>query len=159
VSKLGKAVAHYLALRRSLGFKLGRTETRLQQFLAFMEGKRTARITTALVLEFATEASQLDPRTKAHRLSVVRGFARHLAATDPTIEIPPLGLLPSGFKRAHPHLYSDEELRRLLAGAKTSYPPLSAVRSAVPALTGAKPSGLSEWTCSLPHSLWADLTS
>ena len=121
MSKLGKAADHYLALRRALGFKLGRTETRLRQFLAFMEGKRTTRITTSLALEFATEASKLDPRTKAHRLSVVRGFARHLAATDPTIEIPPFGLLPGGCKRAHPYLYSEEELQRLLAGAK-AYP-------------------------------------
>jgi integrase/recombinase XerD len=121
VSKLGKAMAHYLALRRALGFKLGRTETRLRQFLAFMEGKGTTRITTALALEFATEASLLDSRTKAHRLSAVRGFTRHLAATDPTIEIPPFGLLPSGSKRAHPYLYSEAELRRLLTGAK-AYP-------------------------------------
>ena len=121
MSKLGKAMAHYLTLRRSLGFKLGRTETRLRQFLAFLEGKRTARITTALALEFAMEASELDPRTKAHRLSVVRGFARHLAAPDPTMEIPPLGLLPSGSKRAHPYLYSEDEIRRLLAGAR-AYP-------------------------------------
>jgi integrase/recombinase XerD len=121
VSKLEKALEQYLALRRALGFQLGRTETRLRQFLAFLEGKQTTRITTALALEFAMEASELDPRTKAHRLSVVRGFARHLAATDPTMEIPPLGLLPSGLKRAHPYLYSEEELRRLLAGAK-AYP-------------------------------------
>lgn len=121
MSKLGKALTNYLALRRALGFKLGRTETRLRQFLAFMEGKRSTRITTALALEFATEASQLDPRTQANRLSVVRGFARHLVATDPTMEIPPLGLLPSRPKRAHPYLYSEEELRRLLAGAK-AYP-------------------------------------
>ena len=121
MSNLGKDLAHYLALRRALGFKLGRTETRLRQFLAFMKGRRTTRITTALALEFATEASQLDLRTKAHRLSVVRGFARHLAATDPTIEVPPLRLLPSSSKRAHPYLYSEEEIRRLLAGAK-AYP-------------------------------------
>ena len=121
MSKLAKAAAHYLALRRALGFRLGRTETRLRQFLAFMEGKRTTRITTALALEFATEASELGSKTKALRLSAVRGLARHLASTDPTIEIPPFGLLPSGSKRAHPYLYSEEEVRRLLAGAK-AYP-------------------------------------
>jgi integrase len=118
VSKLEKALDQYLALRRALGFQLERTETRLRHFLAFLEGKRTMRITTALALEFAMEVSALDPRTKAHRLSVVRGFARHLAATDPTIEVPPLGLLPDGPKRAHPYLYSEEEIRRLLTGAK-----------------------------------------
>jgi integrase/recombinase XerD len=86
-----------------------------------MEDKRTTRITTTLALEFATEASQLDPRTWANRLSVVRGLARHITATDPTIEIPPFGLLPTSSKRSHPYLYSEEELRRLLTGAK-SYP-------------------------------------
>ena len=121
MSKLRKAVDQYVTLRRGLGFKLGRTETRLRQFLVFMEGKRTTRITTALALEFALEASPLDPRTKAHRLSVVRGFARHHLAVDPITEIPPLGLLPGGSKRAHPYLYSEAEIVRLLEGAK-EYP-------------------------------------
>jgi integrase len=86
-----------------------------------MKGKRASRITTALALEFATEAPQLDTRTKAHRLSAVRGFARHHLATDPGTEIPPLGLLPGGSKRAHPYLYSEAEILRLLEGAK-DYP-------------------------------------
>jgi integrase len=114
-------VDHYLTLRRGLGFKLGRTETRLRQFLAFLEGKHTTRITTALALEFAMEQSQLDPRTKAYRLSAVRGFARYHLATDPATEIPPSGLLPRGSKRAHPYLYSEREILRLLNGAK-AYP-------------------------------------
>jgi len=121
VSKLRTAVDKYVALRRGLGFKLGRTETRLRQFLVFMEGKRTSRITTALALEFAMEAAHLDPKTKAHRLSAVRGFARHHLAADPATEIPPLGLLPGGSKRAHPYLYSEAEILRLLEGAK-EYP-------------------------------------
>jgi integrase len=66
VSKLGKARAHHLVLRRSLGFKLRCTETRLRQFLAFMEGKLTTGITTALALEFATAASQ-DRKTAIGR--------------------------------------------------------------------------------------------
>jgi integrase/recombinase XerD len=121
MSKLRTAVDNYVALRRGLGFKLGRTETRLRQFLVFMEGKRTTRITTALALEFAMEAAHLDPRTKAHRLSAVRGFARYHLAADPATEIPPLGLLPGGSKRAHPYLYSEAEILRLLEGAK-EYP-------------------------------------
>lgn len=121
MSKLRKAADQYLALRRGLGFKLGRTETRLRQFLVFMEAKRTTRITTALALEFAMQVPQLDPRTKAHRLSAVRGFARHHLAADPATQIPPLGLLPGGSKRAHPYLYSEAEILRLLEGAK-AYP-------------------------------------
>jgi integrase/recombinase XerD len=120
MSKLRKAVDKYVTLRRELGFKLERIETRLRQFLVFMEGKRTTRITTALALEFATQAAHLDPKTKAHRLSAVRRFARHHLAADPATEIPPLGLLPGGSKRAHPYLYSEAEILRLLEGAKTN---------------------------------------
>ena len=121
MTKLRKAVDQYVALRRGLGFKFGRTETRLRQFLVFMEGKRATRITTALALEFAVQVPHLDPKTKAHRLSAVRGFARHYLAADPTTEIPPLGLLPGGSKRARPYLYSEAEIQRLLEGAN-EYP-------------------------------------
>jgi integrase/recombinase XerD len=121
VSPLGKAVDSYLILRRGLGFKLGRTETRLRQFVTFMADRRAGRITTSLALEFAMAAPQLDARTKAHRLSAVRGFARYHLATDPDTEVPPLGLLPGGSKRAHPYLYTEAEILRLLEGAK-DYP-------------------------------------
>lgn len=115
---LRKTAADYLALRRSLGFQLGRAETRLRQFLAFMEERKKSRITTALALEFATQDQQLSPRTIASRLSAVRGFASYLAGHDPSTEIPPMGLLPARSHPAHPYLYSQAEIARLLQAAK-----------------------------------------
>jgi integrase len=53
------------------------------------------------------------------RLSIVRGFARHWSATDPSTEVPPLGLLPYRPKRAQPYFYSDHEIRTLLNAAKS----------------------------------------
>jgi integrase len=53
------------------------------------------------------------------RLSVVRGFARHWSATDPSTEVPPLGLLPYRPKRAQPYFYSDHEIQTLLKAAKS----------------------------------------
>jgi integrase len=47
----------------------------------------------------------------------VRGFARHRSATDNLTEIPPLGLLPHRSKRATPHLYTEDEVMRLLDAA------------------------------------------
>ena len=52
MSKLAKAAAHYLALRRALGFKLGRTETRLRQFLAFMNRENDSNQNTPDLLMF-----------------------------------------------------------------------------------------------------------
>ena len=88
MNALRKAAGDYLELRRSLGFKLSRTETRLRQFLAFVEERKTSRITTEVALEFATQVQQLSPKTIASRLSAVRGLARYLRGTDPSTEIP-----------------------------------------------------------------------
>jgi len=118
MNTLRQAVDDYLEMRRGLGFKLGRIETRLRQFLAFMEDKKTIRITTALALEFATQTPHLDPKTKAQRLSAVRGFARYQQGIDATGEVPALGLLPSRSKCARPYIYSEAEILRLLEGVK-----------------------------------------
>jgi hypothetical protein len=50
---LKKHLTDYLELRRALGFELGREESRLRGFLAFMKIKRERQITTKLVVEFA----------------------------------------------------------------------------------------------------------
>lgn len=118
MNALRKAAADYLALRRSLGFKLGRAETRLRQFLAFMEERRKRRITTALAIEFATQDQRLSPGTIASRLSAVRGFASYRAGSDPATGIPPTGLLPARSAPARPYLYSEDEIARLLEAAK-----------------------------------------
>ncbi|MER9965121.1 tyrosine-type recombinase/integrase [Mesorhizobium sp. M0045] len=46
----------------------------------------------------------------------VRGFARHLANTNPETEVPPAGILPP-LKRAKPYLYSDVEINALVTAA------------------------------------------
>ncbi|MBI2187343.1 MAG: tyrosine-type recombinase/integrase [Acidobacteria bacterium] len=56
-----------------------------------------------------------QPSDWAQRLGFVRVFARHWSATDPRTEIPAAGLLPFRARRARPYLYTDEEIRQLLA--------------------------------------------
>jgi integrase len=109
--------ADYLALRRSLGFKLCRHARCLKKFLAFLRRQRRQRITTQLALHFATSAADCGLKTQADRLSVVRGFARYRLASDPRTEVPPPGLLPNPRQRAQPYLYSEEEIRGLLTAA------------------------------------------
>ena len=119
MNPLAKAVRDYLALRRGLGFKLIRHETQLQEFTSFLARKHSPHIAVALALEWATLHARQKPADWAARLSVVRGFARHWSATDPSTEVPPLGLLPYRAARARPYFYSDHEIRQLLAAAKT----------------------------------------
>ena len=55
MSALGEAVMEYLALRRSLGYKLEAHGRLLPQFVAFLEHRQATVITTALALEWATQ--------------------------------------------------------------------------------------------------------
>jgi integrase/recombinase XerD len=117
MNTLRKAVVEYLAMRRGLGFKLRETESRLIEFVAFMERRRCSYITQALALAWAQRPTTVQPAEWARRLSCVRQFARHRSATDPRTQIPLPGLLPFQPKRARPYLYSDDEIRSLLRAA------------------------------------------
>ena len=60
---------------------------------------------------------QAHPSYLSKRLSVVRGFARHLQAFDPATEVPPADLLPWQQSRAIPFLYSEDDIAALMAAA------------------------------------------
>jgi hypothetical protein len=117
MSPLAQAIEDYLALRRSLGFKLRDAGICLAKFAAFLEERGAAHITIPLALEWAQQNPSVEPSTCAQRLGHVRSFARHYQANDPQTEIPPPDLLPYHPRRARPYLYSDEEVERLLRGA------------------------------------------
>jgi len=114
MSPLGQAIQDYLALRRSLGFKLRDAGICLAKFDAFMQTRGAVHITTQLALEWAQHSPSAQPSTWAQRLGYVRGFARHHVASDPQTEVPPPSLLPFRPRRARPYLYSDQEIVRLL---------------------------------------------
>jgi integrase/recombinase XerD len=118
MNQLRKAVRDYLTMRRGLGFKLAKHEIGLHEFVSFLARKRSSRITVNLALEWATQDENHKPYEWAARLSIVRGFTRHWSATDPSTEVPPLGLLPYRPPRAQPYFYSDHEIRKLLNAAK-----------------------------------------
>lgn len=115
MNALRQAVQEYLAMRRSLGFKLASTGPALLDFVSFLEQQRASYITLPLALAWAKQASGGQPDTRAtQRLSFVRLFARYRSATDPRTQIPPAGLLPFRPQRARPYLYSDREIQQLL---------------------------------------------
>jgi site-specific recombinase XerD len=111
------ALQEYLTLRRSLGFKLEDVARVLARFVAFMEDRQALHITTKLALEWVQQAQTVLPAERARRLGFIRGFARHRSATDPLTEVPPREVCPYRSTRARPYLYSEEEVKDLLAAA------------------------------------------
>ena len=53
MSPLREALGDYLAIRRQLGFELGRAGRVLEDFVGFLEQAETERITTELALMWA----------------------------------------------------------------------------------------------------------
>src|SRR5438128_1845182 len=67
---------------------------------------------------WANLPSSASSNWRAIRLSVVRGFASYLHGLDASVEVPSADLIRRGPDRATPYLYSDSEIRGLLAAAR-----------------------------------------
>ena len=117
MKRLHQAVDDYLALRRSLGFKLLEYGQCLHEFVSFLKTNGSSHITSKLALEYATRRRDEKPASWRWRLCIIRGFACHRSGADPRTEIPPVGLLRFRSQRARPYLYSEEEICRLLEAA------------------------------------------
>jgi integrase len=118
MSALRGHLEDYLALRRGLGFKLGRPAQILEGFVGYLEQAGAATVTTAHALAWATAPAGADPTWWRARLAAIRPFARYLAPRVPGTEVPPPGLLPGrSSRRAVPYLYSGAEVAALMAAA------------------------------------------
>jgi integrase/recombinase XerD len=127
VTDLEQAVTDYLAVRRALGYKLVEQGRALRAFVSYLDTVGAPTVTTQLAVAWATQPTGCSPVRWAQRLAVVRGFARHLQAIDPQTEIPPLGVLPHRCRRVAPYLYSDTDIKALLAAARALRSPQRAV--------------------------------
>ncbi len=78
----------YLAMRRSLGYKLRGESRMLLDFAGRLDDAGQATITVAVALAWAIEPQDAEPAHWRRRLAVVRCFARHLATLDPPARFP-----------------------------------------------------------------------
>lgn len=114
MKRLEQALNGYLRVRRSLGYQLREQEGRLRSFVTFLQVEHARHITRELALRWATQPAKAQPFTWAQRLGVVRRFALWLSAIEPRTEIPAADLLPHRYRRKPPHIYSDEEIEKVL---------------------------------------------
>jgi integrase/recombinase XerD len=120
MSSLTDHLDRYLELRRSVGYQLAEHGRLLPDFVRFAQSAGETTVRTQIAVAWAAGACSDGQRGR--RLSMVRGFARYLTAFDPSTEIPPRGLQPDGQVRAAPHIYSQDEITRLMDGALALWP-------------------------------------
>ena len=117
MSELRERLEEYLAIRRTLGFKLTGLGCHLRNFVDYAEDEGASYITTELALRWAQLPTRVQPATRAARLASVRRFATWRSATDPRTQVPPEGLLPHRFRRTRPYIYSEDEIGRIVLAA------------------------------------------
>jgi integrase len=123
MSPLHDELADYLKIRRALGYKLERAGKLLPQYLDYLDARGERLVTIENALAWATLPAG-DANWWAFRMSVVRGFASFLHALDAAHQVPPTDLLPRRSRRMTPYLYSDQEIRALMAAARSLRSPL-----------------------------------
>jgi integrase len=117
-------VKAYLNHRRQAGFALRIEGGQLARFALFAEQvNHRGPLTVKLAVQWANASRQPTPLTAARRIELLRPFARYCQQFDPAAEIPPRGLFGRAHRRLTPHIYTDAEIRALLAACEHLHPP------------------------------------
>ncbi len=113
---LGRHLADYLALRRSMGHKLDDAARLLPGLVAHCADTGIESLTVEVMLAWAQQpAAPAGSTVHPRRMTAARGFARYLSGIDPATCVPPAGLISCRRPRTTPHIYSDAEVAALLA--------------------------------------------
>lgn len=115
MSALSDHAREYLSLRRALGHKLDDAHRLLPRFVAYLDAVGATTVTIESALTWARRPDA-DPASSVwmRRMTVARGFARHMAGVDPNTEIPPLGLVTFRQRRRPPFIYSEDDIDTLM---------------------------------------------
>ena len=114
MSPLHEALMQYVALRRALGTQLQEPARTLGHFVEFFEREGSEFITSELALRWAMEPKAVQRATWARRLGMVRKFASWLSSVDARNEVPPRRLLAARRRRSKPHIFTEQEIVRLM---------------------------------------------
>ncbi len=126
---LTSIVERYLALRRTLGFRLRGVEDNLKAYAVFAAARRESHVRTATVIAWAGQGSSALVRHV--RFRDVARFARFVHAEDSAHEVPAGTPFRCRRVRPLPYIYSPDEIARILRAAAELKRPGFALRARV----------------------------
>lgn len=123
---LSEDLDRHINLHHVLGFKFRTQALLLRNFVAYAEARGDQIISADRVIAWAVEAP--SPQQRRNRLLEVRRFAIAMHAEDGRHEVPATDALGRGlFTRRIPHIYSQDDILRLMTAA-ASLPPAGSIR-------------------------------
>lgn len=125
---LSQDIIRYVELHRAMGFKFRTQHLLLRNFSRFAAQRGDPYVRTQTVLDWAAQAPSLPQRH--NRLATVRRFALAMQAEDAHHQVPPADVFGrEWFKRRTPHIYTHEQIARLI-NAAAQLPPKDSIRPA-----------------------------
>ncbi|WP_348526919.1 tyrosine-type recombinase/integrase [Mesorhizobium sp.] len=109
------AIETYLALRRTTGFAMSTAEYLLKSFAAFAAGRGQTYVETKTAIDWAALGPSVAQRDA--RLRAVCRFVRHVQVEDVRHELPPANHFGARKRRRTPHIYTTDEISRLVEAA------------------------------------------
>jgi integrase len=111
-------LSDYLQLRRGLGFKSETEEFLLKDFDTYLTKKGyVGPLSQELAVAFATQNSDWSINYREARYRTVRHFSSYLSTIDPAAPLLNPKALPVTRVRRRAHIFSEEEMKTLLAKA------------------------------------------
>ena len=116
-------VKEYLAHRRSVGFELADAGRQLLHFAQYADQRSSKRtLSSELAIRWAGLPKKASGTYRAHRLNIVRQFAKYVAIFDSDVEIPPENVFGPAYCRVTPHIFTKAEIASLLAATRELSP-------------------------------------
>ena len=118
-SRLGRQIAAYLALKTSLGRRFFSETYLFIQFDRFLAQRRATTVTPALFADWVRTFDHVSPTVRRTRMRIIRNFCLYLRRTDRTCFVPDTSGFPAPHVARRPHIFSVEQIARLLQIATT----------------------------------------
>ena len=109
------AIETYLALRRATGFAMSTAECLLKSFAAFAAERGQTHVVSQTAIDWAALGPTVAQRDA--RLRAVCRFVRHVQVEDVGHKLPPANHFGACNRRRTPHIYTTDEIGRLIEAA------------------------------------------
>ena len=109
------AIETYLALRRATGFAMSTAECLLKSFAAFAAERGQTHVVSQTAIDWAALGPTVAQRDA--RLRAVCRFVRHVQVEDIGHKLPPANHFGARKRRRTPHIYTTDEIGRLIEAA------------------------------------------
>ena len=109
------AIQTYLALRRATGFAMSNAEYLLKSFAVFAAERGQTHVQTQTAIDWASLGPTVAQRDA--RLRAVCRFVHHVQVEDANHEQPPANHFGARKRRRPPHVYTPDEIGRLVEAA------------------------------------------